>query len=143
MTKTSTVRDNAQGPRCHEDQLQLASRCGHLPPLAMLHWLRVAAQPMLRSPRFLQIPQHRLPAPVLLIPPCQPSAKFLVQVPPSRQDDLGGGAFALIDVADLHRDRLSESQSPVELLGSCPMAASSRGRRSTKAEYAFPCPWMP
>src|ERR1035437_4147270 len=128
MTKTVTVRDNEQGPRRHEGHLQLASRCGRLPPLPMLHWLRVAPQPMLRSPRFLQIPQHRLPAPVLLIPPCQPSAnKFLVQVPPSRQDDLGGGAFAPINVADFHRHRLSESQIPGELLGACRMAASSRG----------------
>src|ERR1035438_10329327 len=88
----------------------------------------------LRRPRFLlQIPQHRLPARVLLIPPCQPSAnKFLVQVRPIRQNDLGGGAFAPIDVADLHRDRLSESQSPVELLGACPRwTARSKRRRGS------------
>src|ERR1017187_5135749 len=111
------------------------------PPFPRCPRLRIDPQSALRRPRFLlQIPQHRLPARVLLIPPCQPGAnKFLVQVPPIRQGDLGGGAFAPIDVADLHRDRLSESQSPVELLGACPMAASSRGRRSTKAEYAFPC----
>src|ERR1039457_2993590 len=115
MTKTVTVRDNAQGPRRHEGHLQLASRCGRLPPLPMLHWLRVAPQPMLRSPRFLQIPQHRLPAPVLLIPPCQPGAnKFLVQVPPSRQDGVGGSAFVPVDVADFLRDRLSESQRSEE-----------------------------
>src|ERR1035437_3440514 len=102
----------------------------------MLHRLRVAPQPTHRTPRLLlRVPQHRLPAPVLLIPTCQPSAnKFLVQVAPIRQDDLGGGAFAPIDVADLHRDRLSESQSAGKLLRACRMAASSRGRRSTKAE---------
>src|ERR1017187_7073475 len=110
-------------------------------PLPRLHRLRVAPQPTLRIPRLLrQIPQHRLPACALLIPPCQPGANnLLVQVPPIRQDGLGGSAFVPIDVADLHRDRLSESQSPVELLGACPMAASSRSRRSTKAGSVLTC----
>src|SRR5664280_2691317 len=63
-------------------------------PLPRCHRLRIDPLPALRRPRLLlQIPQHRLPAPVLLIPPCQPGAnKFLVQVPPIRQDDLGGSA---------------------------------------------------
>jgi hypothetical protein len=34
---------------------------------------------------------------------------------------------------DLQRDRLSESQSPGNLLRTCRMAASSRGRRSSYA----------
>src|ERR1019366_4389159 len=81
-----------------------------LPPLPWLHGLRGDPRPALRIPRLLlQIPQRRLPARVLLLPPCQPPPRtneLLVQVPPIRQDDLGGGAIAPIDVADLHRDRL-------------------------------------
>ena len=96
-------------------------------PLPRCHRLRIDPLPALRRPRLLlQIPQHRLPAPVLLIPPCQPGAnKFLVQVAPIRQDGLGGDAFVPVDVADLHRDRLSESQIPGELLGACRVAASA------------------
>src|ERR1019366_1236805 len=114
LTQSGTVTQKTTSTTT--STLQLASRGGRLPPLPRSHRLRVAPQPALRIPRLLlQIPQRRLPARVLLIPPCQPSAnKCLVQVPPIRQDDLGGGAVAPINVADLHRDRLSASQSPLE-----------------------------
>src|ERR1017187_9717649 len=88
-------------------------------PLPRRNRLRIDPQPTLRIPRLLlQIPQHRLPARVSLISPCQAGAdKLLVQVPPIRQDDLGGSAFVPVDAEDFHRHRLSESQSPVELPG--------------------------
>src|ERR1035441_3474217 len=97
-----------------------ASLGGRFPPLPRRNRLRIAPQPTLRVPRLLlQILQYRLPARVSLIPPCQPGAnKFLVQVPPIRQDDLGNGALIAVNVTDLHRHYLSESQIPGELL--CP-----------------------
>src|ERR1019366_9020030 len=82
--------------------------------------LRLASQPTLSIPGLLlQILQYRLPACVLLIPPRQSGAdKLLVQVAAIRQDDLGHRPFVAVDVADLHRHHLSESQIPGELL--CP-----------------------
>src|ERR1035441_8062338 len=93
-----------------------ASLGGRFPPLPRRHRLRLAPQPTLSIPRLLlQIPQHRLPARVLLIPPRQPGANdLLVQVAPIRQDDFGDGALIAVDVTDLYSHHLSESQRSEE-----------------------------
>src|ERR1017187_168907 len=97
-----------------------ASLGGRFPPLPRRHRLRVAPQPTLGIPSLLlQIPQHRLPACVPLIPPCEAgAAKLLVQVAAIGQDDLGHRPFVAVYVADLYRHHVSESQIPGELL--CP-----------------------
>src|ERR1035441_9847819 len=84
--------------------------------------LRLASQPTLSIPGLLlQILQYRLPSRIPLIPPCQPGTnKFLVQVSPIRQDDLSDGALIAVNVTDLYRHHLSESQIPGELLGARP-----------------------
>src|ERR1035437_1611139 len=145
MTKILTVRNNAHGPRHPKrhsttcEPRQPPSTTTKEPPASGRSTTH-ASHPALPSPD----PAAPTPGVRTADTTMPPSAiKCLVQVAPNRQDGLGSGAFVPVDAADFHRDRLSESQSPVELLGACPMAASSRSRRSTKAEYAFPCPWMP